>query len=353
MPRKDLARLGIRHRRIPILSIGNDVYLDTRLILRKLELITSNSPTVRPPLGLSYGVGGKRAGAEELALERLLNVFTVDSGLFIDAARLIPTDTPAMKDPVFGKDRMDFFGGPLNPRTKASSASSTPAASTQSAAAIAAAEGPAEPPATQALLRAEALVEVRHFATILETTLLADGRQWILNTESPSLSDLEAIWPFHWLYSMPGAFLDGSDSKKAGLDAEQFPKLFAWIGRFDNVVRTARKSQSGLSTKIKGDEAVEAVQSADAWDPQSRVSSHIDITDPVAQVASLVIGRRAVLWPTDTGKAHRDEGELIRFEADEVVIKVKPSEDAPPVLLHAPRHGFRVRPVEGTDGPRL
>ncbi|KAL1899882.1 hypothetical protein Sste5346_002748 [Sporothrix stenoceras] len=350
MPRDDLSRLGIRHRRIPILAIGNDVYLDTRLILHKLELIKSKSPSVRPPLGLSYGIGGKPASAEELALERLLSVFSVDSGLFIEAARLIPAGTAAMKDPVFGKDRMDFFGGPLNPRTKTSSSS---AASPQSPAAIAAAEGPAEPPASQALLRAEALAEVRHFATILETTLLADGRQWILNTENPSLSDIDAIWPFHWLHSMPGAFLDGSGSEKPGLDALQFPKLFAWIDRFHNVIRTARKSQNGQSSKITGAEAAKAVQTAEPWDAMTRVASYIDISDPVAQVASLTIGRRVVLWPTDTGKEHRDEGEIIRFEANEVAIKVKPSEDAPHVILHAPRHGFRVRPVEGTDGPRL
>ncbi len=37
MPRPDIARLGIRHRRIPVMSIGRDVYLDTRLQLQKLE----------------------------------------------------------------------------------------------------------------------------------------------------------------------------------------------------------------------------------------------------------------------------------------------------------------------------
>jgi glutathione S-transferase len=37
LPRPDLAELGIKYRRIPLLSIGRDVYLDTRLILSKLE----------------------------------------------------------------------------------------------------------------------------------------------------------------------------------------------------------------------------------------------------------------------------------------------------------------------------
>lgn len=37
MPRPDAARLGIGYRRIPILAISRDIYLDTRLQLQKLE----------------------------------------------------------------------------------------------------------------------------------------------------------------------------------------------------------------------------------------------------------------------------------------------------------------------------
>lgn len=40
MPRPILKdRLGINHRRIPILALGRDVYIDTRLMLRKLEAL--------------------------------------------------------------------------------------------------------------------------------------------------------------------------------------------------------------------------------------------------------------------------------------------------------------------------
>jgi hypothetical protein len=37
LPRPDLARLGINYRRIPLLAIGCDVYLDSRLIIYALE----------------------------------------------------------------------------------------------------------------------------------------------------------------------------------------------------------------------------------------------------------------------------------------------------------------------------
>jgi len=40
-------------------------------------------------------------------------------------------------------------------------------------------------------MRPEALVEMRSSFELLETTLLADGREWILKTEGPSLADIE------------------------------------------------------------------------------------------------------------------------------------------------------------------
>ena len=37
LPREDINALGVKYRRIPIMSIGRDIYCDTRLILHKLD----------------------------------------------------------------------------------------------------------------------------------------------------------------------------------------------------------------------------------------------------------------------------------------------------------------------------
>lgn len=73
MPRPDLQLLGIAYRRIPVLSIGRDVYLDTRLILQKLEVLYPPS-AAHPPLSAKTG--------EHAAIERLLSRYTTDGGLF-------------------------------------------------------------------------------------------------------------------------------------------------------------------------------------------------------------------------------------------------------------------------------
>ncbi|CAK7266465.1 hypothetical protein SEPCBS57363_002106 [Sporothrix epigloea] len=351
MPRPDLARLGIRHRRIPILSIGRDVYLDSRLILKKLELIPSTLPSVRAPLGA--GSSSSKASPEQRALERLLDVLTVDTSLFLDSARLIPSDVPAMKDPMFGKDRMDFFGGPLvqrsSKKTSAGAGQSGPLSTSYSSSPAT----DAAPAASAALLRAESLAELRHSASLLETTLLADGRRWILDTPSPSVSDIEAIWPFHWLSSMPGAFLDGSGSQEPALCPTQYPLLFAWIDRFNGAIRAARQGQSHLIKRVDGAAAAQAVQSAALFEVPSDEASPVDPQDPVSRAAGLHVGQRVITWPTDTGMSHKDIGKLVRLSDCEVVIEVAASDGAPSVLLHAPRHGFRVRPYTEVEGPRL
>jgi len=99
---------------------------------------------------------------EEQAIERLLDHWAIDSGLFTRAAQLIPADLPFSKDPKVAKDRQDFSGGKWANAEK---------------------------------MRPEALVEMRSSFELLETTLLKDGRDWVLKTKSPSLSDIEGKSP--------------------------------------------------------------------------------------------------------------------------------------------------------------
>ncbi len=164
LPRPDLARLGVKYRRIPVLSIGRDVYLDTRLMLQKLEQL----PLEQPRLAAS-------ANPEHRAIERLLETLVIDGGLFRHCVQLLPSNSPQMRDPAFLKDRTELIGGTI----------------------------PFSPEALEAG-RPEAIVEIKNVLEFLETTLLADGRKWLLKTETPSLADIEAVWPLHWIASIPG-----------------------------------------------------------------------------------------------------------------------------------------------------
>ena len=149
LPRPDVKALGVSYRRIPLASIGRDVYCDTWLILQKLEKHFPNGA-----LGSSQSDGR--------ALQKLLEIWTIDGGVFNRAAQLIPSSMPLLNDPKFTKDREDFSGRSWD--------------KTQMEA-----------------FRPEALAHIRSAFDLLETTLLADGREWILKTEKPSLADIEGM----------------------------------------------------------------------------------------------------------------------------------------------------------------
>ena len=147
LPREDLNALGVKYRRIPIMSIGRDIYCDTRLILRRLE--------ERFPAG---ALGASQP--DQQALERLLEIWTIDGGIFVRASQALPAEMPLLSDPKFVTDREDY----MNRSWQKESIKA---------------------------MRPEALAHIRDAFKFLETGLLADGREWILKTGKPSLADIE------------------------------------------------------------------------------------------------------------------------------------------------------------------
>ncbi|KFY63503.1 hypothetical protein V497_01985, partial [Pseudogymnoascus sp. VKM F-4516 (FW-969)] len=231
---------------------------------------------------------------EHRALAALFSSSITDGGLFARCAMLIPTSLPLFKDPRFTADRAAMSGRPWS------------AAFLERA-------------------RPEALVEVRAAIAALENGLLADGRNWLLNTPQPTSVDIEAVWPLHWVIGMPGAIPAEVAS------AESFPKVFAWVKRFDGAVGAARK-KSGKAKALKGFEAAEKIFGSE-WAEQVK---GVDERDPVG----LKTGQEVIVHPTDSGVTHKDRGTLVGLDGEEIVIEVKTEKGT--VRVHAPRHGFRV-----------
>lgn len=153
MPRPDVDAIGTKYRRIPVLSIGRDIYNDTRLILRKLEQLY--------PFSTSHP-GISSTASTDIFLSRLIESWVIDNGVFMRASQLIPSDTPLLKDEKFQKDRADMSGRSWNKEMVDK-------------------------------MRPESLVETRGVFELLETTMLADGREWILGGEGPGLADIEGM----------------------------------------------------------------------------------------------------------------------------------------------------------------
>ncbi|KAI9726948.1 MAG: hypothetical protein M1828_000296 [Chrysothrix sp. TS-e1954] len=291
LPRPDLQRLGIHYRRIPLLSHGRSVFADTRLILQKLE-------SLFPADGSSSTFSSGSTSPSFDAVRRLLEHWIVDGGIFNRASQLMPATGAITKDVKFLRDRSELTGR----------------------------EWSAESFQRQ---RPEALVYMRDGFDLLES-LLADGREWILETKAPSLADIEAIWPFDWLMGMKGALPEDIISER------QYPKVWAWVARFRAAVKAAKKPD--LCKRIKGDEAIEHVLS------QTSNAGHrlaVDDHDPL----QLKKGDMVKVYPIDSGSRHKDVGKLVKLASDEVVIKIE-TPRSEEIYFHAPRWGYRIQKVE-------
>ncbi|KAI0879022.1 glutathione S-transferase [Hypoxylon argillaceum] len=311
LPRPDLALLGVSYRRIPILSIGRDVYLDTRLILQKLEALY-------PPSAAHPGLS--RPKAEHAALEQLLSTRVIEGDLFKRAVECFPVN--AFADPAFLRDRAALYGVD---------------------AAKAEAAGTALPLAPEAMRRRrpEALAVVGRWVRWLEEGLLADGRGWILDSASdgsgsgngsagPSLADIEAVWVLHWLYRVPGAL----PAEVLGADAT--PRVWAWIRRFDSAVKDAARSAAAGVSSLKGEEAARLIAGSAFADREGEVRR----ADPLVDARGLAKGASVRVWPTDYGSSHKDAGRLVAVDDTEFVIEAEGTFGS--VRIHAPREGFTI-----------
>ncbi|KAH6674310.1 hypothetical protein B0J14DRAFT_589717 [Halenospora varia] len=304
MPRPDIAALGTNYRRIPIVSIGRDIYNDTRLIIAKLETLFPPS-SQHPAISASHF----NSSPELKALEILIESWVIDAGMFTRGGQLIPSNMPLLRNEKFIRDREVYTGRSWSKENVERG-------------------------------RPEALVFMRDRFQMVEQTLLSDGRDWILGTKEPSLSDIEAVWVFHWTNGLPGAL----DSNL--ISPQHFPKVFAWIKRFDEATKAAMKIQyqGGKPPTFNGAKALDLVSNSDFAEAEGVV----DGNDPTG----FKKGQQVEVWPTDTGFSNKDKGKLLTLNRLEIVTESQ-TKSGKTVRVHAPRHGFRIAANDGKESSKM
>jgi hypothetical protein len=120
---------------------------------------------------------------------------------------------------------------------------------------------------------------------------------------------------------------------------KKYPKVFAWIARFNDALKAA-KAKAPKPATLKGDAAAQRVLSASFVDKDPG----FDPADPLG----LQQGTEVEVFPIDSGIHHRDQGRLIGLTEDEIVLSTKAK--GKEIHLHYPRVGFRIRAREATGG---
>ncbi|KAI0812101.1 glutathione S-transferase [Xylaria sp. FL0064] len=343
LPRPDLSLLGVSYRRIPVLSIGRDVYLDTRLIIQKLE-------TLYPASAAHPGISGRSAengkgNPEHTALEQLISARTIEGDLFSRAIQCFPPNMFAA-DTAFLRDRTALLTGVDNattPNTTATTNTTKTKNQTHSNQEEERKENKPAPassplsPESMTRQRPAALAIVRRWVRWLEEGLLSDGRTWILDSNArgagPSLADIEAIWVLHWIApALPPSILSPESS----------PRVAAWMKRFRGAVSAATE-QAPTPARLKGEEAAKLIVGSPFAEPEGEVLKGVD---PFVDAAGLVEGKTVRVWPTDYGFSHKDVGKLVAVDDVEFVIESDGAYGS--VRIHAPRHGFTIAADEGS-----
>ena len=124
---------------------------------------------------------------------------------------------------------------------------------------------------------------------------------------------------------------------------EKYPKVFAWIDRFDKAIKSAGASAPKPVT-LKGAEAVRHVVQAEFFEAEGEV----DGNDPLG----LKKGQDIESWPVDSGFRHHDRGRLVSLTAKEVVLAAQSKVGGKEIRIHHPRWNFRTRAVSG-EGAKL
>ncbi|KAI4729028.1 hypothetical protein E4T49_03102 [Aureobasidium sp. EXF-10728] len=283
MPRPDLAALGISYRRIPLLAIDRHVYCDSRLILQVLQE--------------RYPLFGVPMSGPDKAVQRLLQDWMNDQ-IFWHATRCLPFErSAAASSPAFLNDRSEGLGRPFRIEDMMKE-------------------------------RPESYGYIRTMFQTLES-FFEDGRDWIVGSAKPTLADIDAVYIAQWVVTNP--LMEGMTPEQF-ISEKLFPKTYAWIYRFKQMVKDA-ESKAPVPRTLSGREAFDHITSASATALQGDISD----TDPLG----LKIGQTVDIYPTDWASKHVDRGELVMLAANQVCIR-----NAKGVLVHFPRWNFRIQVVE-------
>lgn len=286
MPRPDLGLLGVGYRKIPIMSIGKDIYCDSRLIISKLETLYPNS-TLTPSTPAEVGV------------KKLFESWTIDGGIFANAVKMMPywQEAGFLSNEKFVEDRQKLMGRKLT------------------------AEG-------MEAGRPDGAQHLHQAFNMLECTFLADGRDWVLGTKEPSLADLDAVWPFKWLMMDPK--MEGSLPVKQ-FNAERYPKVYAWVERFVTELDKKKKELGDVNALDSNSMCQRTLENGSSPEHVGFIDG-----DPLA----LKQGDDVEVFPSDYGQTGRTVGAIVGLTPHEVVIR-----NIQGMHVHFPRWNFTISKI--------
>lgn len=306
-PRPALLALGINYRRIPVLSIGNEVYTDTSIAVLALEeLFPENS------------LKGRNWGLQTSA-----SFFWTDRQMFKNASGLLDWESLPQE---FIIDRSAYVGGKIDPKKMA-----------------------AMRPMIMSTMRSHVvsfslhcpllrlLIPIRsHKQALIEAQLESrtSSSNFVLDTSTVTYLDISLYFILAWIISFKTApeLLTSSES----------PLVTRWMDSMKSAIAHAKTLApgGGKIPRISNEEAAKIIYSYKPNESQAKIDSN----EPLVVAGWLKLGGEAEVIPDDTGKVGT-RGILIAMNRDRSVIEVK-GDSGKTCRVIAPKLGFNVSMVK-------
>lgn len=224
--------------------------------------------------------------------------FSVDGGVFANTVKLMPywAESGMLQNKAFLDDRQKLSGG--RRMTKEAMEAGRP----------------------------DGLQNIRHVFDLFETTFLADGREWIMGTKEPTVTDIDAVWPLEWMIvdrnmkdCLPEEFIND----------RIYPKVYAWVRRFMAKVEESRNTSTAPTT-LDGETMASRTLSA-----PSKIDDIGFIKDDPLGFQK---GDEVRVFPSDYGQVGVSQGVIAGLSTVEVVIRNDKG-----LCLHFPRWNFSIK----------
>lgn len=259
LPRPMFDAIGITYRRIPLLSIGSDMYVDNYLIVEKLADIARHQVDMNGLDDATNHVEYDGMGQQA----------------WLTGAGLLPWDTPFLLDPKMIADRLDLSGRSYK---------------REDLDAI-------RPVMISKMLSLVGIVE-SHFLSMAGVE-----RQFFLGGSKPTTADMHLYWSLNWgLRYHKGARPEISETTH--------PRIFKWLEDVE-----AFLSDRKHETKIDMAEAYEVLKVPPTHE-YAKFVPHMQ-NNP----EKMSVGQRIKVIPLDTGRNQPQFGALISLNAEQVCLR--------------------------------
>ncbi|SCV67284.1 BQ2448_5930 [Microbotryum intermedium] len=317
-PRPALQLLNITYRRIPVLAIDSDLYLDTSLAVQALEERFSDSPSL---------------SQSHWALQTAAAFHWSDRAIFQLAAGALPwTELPE----AFVKDRSAYRGGQIDPQMMVAARPKVLSALRSHLVRISPSRYLDKGMGVDG--EAQIIVVLSRLQDLVEKQLASRSSEktFLLGTKNPNYLDISLYFSLNWVSGFGTA---DSIFKPASGTSPDFPLTFAWMALVKSAVKEATSTAPGKKS-LSPEEAATSITSSPA-----SMTITVDEKDPLLVAKWFGIGDLVEITPNDVGKVPQ-KGKLVGLDKVKVSLEVKAKGGKGKCTVHAPRLGFDVKKVK-------